>query len=46
MSVKNDVLKKIQILITKHFKTPEEALCFFAKLEIADFKKKCNYKCV
>ena len=29
MSAKDDILKKIQILITNHFKTPEEAFRFF-----------------
>ncbi|AUC81981.1 EF-hand domain-containing protein [Lacinutrix sp. Bg11-31] len=29
MSAKDDILKKIQILITNHFRTPEEAFRFF-----------------
>lgn len=29
MSAKEDILKKIQILITNHFRTPEEAFRFF-----------------
>ncbi len=29
MSAKDDILKKIEILITNHFKTPEEAFAFF-----------------
>ena len=29
MSAKDDILKKIQILITNHFKTPEESFRFF-----------------
>ncbi|SMC80724.1 EF-hand domain-containing protein [Cellulophaga tyrosinoxydans] len=31
MGTKEDVLNKIQILITNHFKTPEEAFAFFDK---------------
>jgi Ca2+-binding EF-hand superfamily protein len=31
MGTKEDVLNKIQILITDHFKTPEEAFAFFDK---------------
>jgi len=29
MAAKDDILKKIEILITKHYKTPEEAFSFF-----------------
>jgi len=29
MAAKDDILKKIEILITKHYKTPEEAFRFF-----------------
>jgi len=29
MSKKDDILKKIQILITNHFRTPDEAFRFF-----------------
>lgn len=29
MSVKETILNKIQILISNHFKTPEEAFSFF-----------------
>ncbi|APY00577.1 EF hand domain-containing protein [Lacinutrix venerupis] len=29
MSTKEDILKKIEILITNHFRTPEEAFNFF-----------------
>ena len=29
MSTKEQILNKIQILITNHFKTPEEAFAFF-----------------
>ncbi|WP_452224344.1 EF-hand domain-containing protein [Lacinutrix chionoecetis] len=29
MSTKDEILKKIQILITNHFRTPEEAFQFF-----------------
>ena len=29
MSAKEEILKKIQILITNHFRTPEEAFRFF-----------------
>jgi Ca2+-binding EF-hand superfamily protein len=29
MSTKDDILKKIEILITNHFRTPEEAFRFF-----------------
>lgn len=43
MSAKEDILKKIQILITNHFKTPEEAFRFFdgdanAKLSKSEIK--------
>lgn len=31
MGAKEDILNKIQILITNHFKTPEEAFAFFDK---------------
>lgn len=31
MGTKEDILNKIQILITNHFKTPEEAFAFFDK---------------
>lgn len=31
MSTKEAILKKIEILITNHFKTPEEAFAFFDK---------------
>lgn len=31
MSTKETILKKIEILITNHFKTPEEAFAFFDK---------------
>lgn len=31
MGTKEDILSKIQILITNHFKTPEEAFSFFDK---------------
>lgn len=36
MSAKDDILKKIEILITNHFRTPEEAFRFFD--ENADHK--------
>lgn len=29
MAAKDDILKKIEILITKHYKTPEDAFHFF-----------------
>jgi Ca2+-binding EF-hand superfamily protein len=31
MASKKDILKKIQIIITNHFKTPEDAFNFFDK---------------
>lgn len=39
MSAKTDILKKIQILITNHFKTPEEAFRFFDENEDAKLSK-------
>jgi|TARA_R110002051_G_scaffold12376_2_gene43356 Ca2+-binding EF-hand superfamily protein len=50
MGAKEDILNKIQILITNHFKTPEEAFSFFdkdsdgklTKGEIAELLKKAE----
>lgn len=50
MGAKEDILNKIQILITNHFKTPEEAFAFFdrdgdgklTKGEIAELLKKAE----
>ena len=44
MSTKETILKKIEILITNHFKTPEEAFAFFDKdgnktLSISEIKE-------
>lgn len=40
MSTKAKILNKIQILITNHFQTPEEAFAFFDKDEDGKLKKK------
>ena len=50
MGAKEDILNKIQILITNHFKTPEEAFAFFdkdgdgkmTKAEIVELLKKAE----
>lgn len=50
MSTKEQILKKIQILITNHFRTPEEAFNFFddngdqklSKTEIKDLLKEAE----
>lgn len=40
MASKKKILKKIQILITKHFETPEEAFDFFDKSGNGKLNKK------